>query len=98
MFDTIIIGAGPIGLACGIEAKKRGLSYLIIEKGCLVNSIFNYPANMTFFSTSDKIEIGDIPFVSINFNMDSKILFIFFVIFELKFSAGNLVSTKILFL
>lgn len=66
MFDTIIIGAGPIGLACGIEAKKRGLSYLIIEKGCLVNSIFNYPANMTFFSTSDKIEIGDIPFVSIN--------------------------------
>lgn len=66
MFDTIIIGAGPIGLACGIEAKKRGLSYLIIEKGCLVNSIFNYPANMTFFSTSDKIEIGEIPFVSIN--------------------------------
>lgn len=66
MFDTIIIGAGPIGLACGIEAKKRGLSYLVIEKGCLVNSIFNYPANMTFFSTSDKIEIGDIPFVSIN--------------------------------
>ena len=66
IFDTIIIGAGPIGLACGIEAKKRGLSYLIIEKGCLVNSIFNYPMNMTFFSTSDKIEIGDIPFVSIN--------------------------------
>lgn len=66
MFDTIIIGAGPIGLACGIEAKKRGLSYLIIEKGCLVNSIFNYPVNMKFFSTSDKIEIGDIPFVSIN--------------------------------
>ncbi len=66
MFDTIIIGAGPIGLACGIEAKKRGLSYLILEKGCLVNSIFNYPDNMTFFSTSDKIEIGDIPFVSIN--------------------------------
>ncbi|MFK7948673.1 MAG: YpdA family putative bacillithiol disulfide reductase [Saprospiraceae bacterium] len=66
MFDTIIIGAGPIGLACGIEAKKRGLSYLIIEKGCLVNSIFNYPANMRFFSTSDKIEIGNIPFVSIN--------------------------------
>lgn len=66
MYDTIIVGAGPIGLACGIEAKKRGLSYLIIEKGCLVNSIFNYPMNMTFFSTSDKIEIGDIPFVSIN--------------------------------
>jgi thioredoxin reductase (NADPH) len=66
IFDTIIIGAGPIGLACGIEAQKRELSYLILEKGCLVNSIFNYPMNMTFFSTSDKIEIGDIPFVSIN--------------------------------
>jgi thioredoxin reductase (NADPH) len=66
MFDTIIIGAGPIGLACGIEAKKRGLRYLIIEKGCLVNSIFHYPTNMTFFSTSNKIEIGEVPFVSIN--------------------------------
>lgn len=66
MFDTIIIGAGPIGLACGIEAKKRGLSYLILEKGCLVNSIYHYPVNMRFFSTSDKIEIGDVPFVSIN--------------------------------
>lgn len=65
-YDTIIIGAGPIGLACGIEAKKRGLSYLIIEKGCLVNSIFNYPTQMTFFSTSEKIEIGEVPFVSIN--------------------------------
>lgn len=66
MYDTIIIGAGPIGLACGIEAKKNGLTYLILEKGTLVNSIFNYPINMTFFSTSQKIEIGDVPFVSIN--------------------------------
>lgn len=65
-FDVLIIGAGPIGLTCGIEAKKAGLSYIIIEKGCLVNSLYNYPANMTFFSTSDKLEIGDIPFVSVN--------------------------------
>lgn len=64
MLDVLIIGAGPIGLACGIEAKKHGLSYLIIDKGCLVNSIYNYPLNMTFFSTSDKLEIGDVPFIS----------------------------------
>ncbi len=64
IYDVIIIGAGPIGLACGIEAKKNSLDYMIIEKGCLVNSIFNYPANMTFFSTSEKIEIGGVPFVS----------------------------------
>lgn len=62
--DVIIIGAGPVGLACGIEAKKHGLNYLLIEKGSLVNSIFNYPTNMTFFSTSEKIEIGNVPFVS----------------------------------
>lgn len=63
-FDVIIIGAGPIGLSCGIEAKRNNLSYLIIEKGSLVNSIFHYPTNMTFFSTSDRLEIGDVPFVS----------------------------------
>ncbi len=63
-YDTIIIGAGPIGMACGIEAKKRGLSYRIIDKGCLVNSIYQYPFNMTFFSTSEKLEIGDVPFIS----------------------------------
>ena len=66
MTDIFIIGAGPIGLACGIEAKKAGLSYLIVDKGCLVNSIYNYPANMTFFSTSDRLEIGGIPFISHN--------------------------------
>jgi thioredoxin reductase (NADPH) len=65
-FDVVIIGAGPIGLACGIEAQKAGLSYLILEKGCLVNSLYNYPANMTFFSTSELLEIGQIPFVSNN--------------------------------
>lgn len=63
-YDIIIIGAGPIGLACGIEAVKRNYSHLIIEKGCLVNSIFHYPTNMTFFSTSEKLEIGNVPFVS----------------------------------
>ncbi len=63
-FDVIIIGAGPIGLACGIEAEKKNLSYLIIDKGCLVNSIFHYPVNMTFFSTSERLEIGDVPFIS----------------------------------
>lgn len=62
--DVIIIGGGPIGLACGIEAKKAGLNYLILEKGCLVNSLFHYPLNMTFFSTSEKLEIGGVPFIS----------------------------------
>ena len=66
MLDVIIIGAGPIGMACGIEAEKKGLSYLIIDKGTLVNSLYHYPMNMTFFSTSDKLEIGNIPFISHN--------------------------------
>ncbi len=65
-YDIIIIGGGPIGLACGLEAKKAGLSYLIIEKGALVNSLYNYPVNMMFFSTSERLEIGGIPFVSNN--------------------------------
>jgi thioredoxin reductase (NADPH) len=63
-FDLIIIGAGPIGLAVGIEAKKAKLRYLIVEKGCLVNSIYHYPLGMTFFSTSDRLEIGGVPFIS----------------------------------
>lgn len=66
ILDIVIVGGGPIGLACGIEAEKAGLSYLIIEKGCLVNSLFNYPQHMTFFSTSEKLEIGGVPFVSVN--------------------------------
>lgn len=66
MLDLIIIGGGPIGLACALEAKKAGLSYLILEKGTLVNSLYNYPVNMTFFSTSERLEIGGIPFVSNN--------------------------------
>jgi len=66
LYDVIIIGGGPIGLACGLEAKKHGLSYCILEKGTLVNSLYNYPMNMTFFSTSERLEIGGIPFVSNN--------------------------------
>ena len=65
-FSIIIIGGGPIGLACALEARKAGLDYLIIEKGCLVNSLYNYPVNMTFFSTSERLEIGNVPFVSNN--------------------------------
>ncbi|WNB18096.1 YpdA family putative bacillithiol disulfide reductase [Marivirga arenosa] len=64
--DVLIIGAGPIGLACGIKAESEGLSYLIVDKGTLVNSLYNYPYAMTFFSTSDKLEIGGVPFISHN--------------------------------
>ncbi|UAY50957.1 YpdA family putative bacillithiol disulfide reductase [Ferruginibacter albus] len=64
--DILIIGGGPIGMACALEAKKKELSYVIIEKGCLVNSLYNYPVNMTFFSTSERLEIGGVPFVSNN--------------------------------
>jgi thioredoxin reductase (NADPH) len=66
MYDIIIIGGGPIGLACGLAAKQAGLTYLILEKGALVNSLYQYPSNMTFFSTSERLEIGEIPFVSNN--------------------------------
>ena len=65
-FDVCIIGAGPIGICCAIEAKKNNLNYVIIDRGCLVNSLYNYPKNMTFFSTSDKLEIGGVPFISHN--------------------------------
>ena len=65
-YDVLIIGAGPIGLACAIEAKNAGLSYIIVEKGPLVNSLYHYPVFMTFFSTSQKLEIGGVPFVSIS--------------------------------
>jgi len=65
-YPLLIIGGGPIGLACGIEAQKAGIDYLIVEKGTLVNSLYNYPVNMQFFSTSERLEIGDVPFVSSN--------------------------------
>ena len=62
--DVLIVGGGPIGIACGLQAKKKGLNYLIIEKGPIVNSLFNYPINMQFFSSSERLEIDDIPFIS----------------------------------
>jgi len=63
-FDIVIVGGGPIGIACGLEAQKNGLSYVIIEKGPIVNSLFNYPINMQFFSSSELLEIDEIPFIS----------------------------------
>src|SRR5215831_18095550 len=63
-FDVIVIGAGPTGLACGIDAKRAGFTVTNIDKGCLVNSLYNYPANMTFFTTPELLEIGDIPFTT----------------------------------
>jgi thioredoxin reductase (NADPH) len=65
-YQLIIIGGGPIGIACALEAKKHNIDYLILEKGTVVNSLFNYPVNMTFFSTSERLEIGNVPFVSNN--------------------------------
>ena len=64
ILDVLIIGAGPIGLNCALEAEKNGLSYLIIEKGTIVNSLYNYPLYMRFFSTADKLEIAEIPFIT----------------------------------
>jgi thioredoxin reductase (NADPH) len=64
--DVIVIGAGPTGLACAIEAQKIGAKVTVLDKGCLVNSIFHYPANMTFFTTPELLEIGDIPFSTAN--------------------------------
>src|SRR6266516_270296 len=66
LLDVLIVGGGPTGLACGIEAARAGLKLLIVEKCCLVNSLYSYPANMTFFTTRERLEIGDIPFASIN--------------------------------
>jgi thioredoxin reductase (NADPH) len=63
-FDAVVVGAGPTGLACGIELKRRGLRAVLVEKGCVVNSIYHYPTNMTFFTTPELLEIGDIPMTS----------------------------------
>jgi len=65
-FDVLIIGAGPIGIACALQCKKNGLSYVVLEKGALCNSLYHYPLNMQFFSTSEKLEIDEIPFISAN--------------------------------
>jgi thioredoxin reductase (NADPH) len=62
--DVLVIGAGPTGLACGIEAQRAGFKVVVVDKGCVVNSIFHYPAHMTFFTTPELLEIGDIPFTT----------------------------------
>src|SRR6185437_16967418 len=64
--DVLVVGAGPTGLACAIEAQRIGLRAMLVDKGCLVNSLFHYPANMTFFTTPELLEIGNIPFSSPN--------------------------------
>ena len=64
--DVIVIGAGPTGLACAIDAKREGLTVCNIDKGCLCNSLYHYPTNMTFFTTPELLEIGNIPFPSPN--------------------------------
>ena len=66
MVDLLVIGAGPTGLACAIEAQRAGLTALLVDKGCLCNSLFHYPSNMTFFTTPELLEIGDMPFSSPN--------------------------------
>src|SRR5579864_3640167 len=65
-FDVVIVGAGPTGLACGIELKRRGVAAVLIDKGCVVNSLYHYPPNMVFFTTPELLEIGDIPMTSLN--------------------------------
>ncbi|HTX39240.1 MAG TPA: YpdA family putative bacillithiol disulfide reductase [Bryobacteraceae bacterium] len=64
--DALVVGAGPTGLACGIELQNRGLKAILVEKGCVVNSIYHYPTNMTFFTTPELLEIGNIPMTSLN--------------------------------
>jgi thioredoxin reductase (NADPH) len=66
LFDLLVIGAGPTGLACAIEAKRAGLRVVSVDKGCVCNSLYHYPSHMTFFTTSELLEIGDIPFPSPN--------------------------------
>jgi thioredoxin reductase (NADPH) len=65
-YDAIVVGAGPTGLACGIEMKQRGVNTLLIEKGCVVNSLYNYPTHMVFFTTPELLEIGGLPMTSLN--------------------------------
>lgn len=65
-FDVAVVGAGPTGLACGIELKRRGISNALFDKGCVVNSLYHYPTNMVFFTTPELLEIGDIPMTSLN--------------------------------
>jgi thioredoxin reductase (NADPH) len=66
MHDAVVVGAGPTGLACGIELRKRGLDAVLIDKGCVVNSLYNYPTNLVFFTTPELLEIGGLPMTSLN--------------------------------
>jgi len=66
IFDLLVVGAGPTGLVCAIEAQKAGLRVVVVDKGCVCNSLFHYPSHMTFFTTPELLEIGDIPFPSPN--------------------------------
>src|SRR5579875_3435716 len=66
LHDVLVIGAGPTGLACAIDAQNEGFDVVLVDKGCITNSLFNYPANMTFFTTPELLEIGNIPFPSPN--------------------------------
>src|ERR1700723_3616674 len=66
LFDVLVVGAGPAGLACAIEAQKAGFKVVLVDKGCVCNSLFHYPSHMTFFTTPELLEIGDIPFPSPN--------------------------------
>ena len=66
IYDLLVIGAGPTGMACAIEAQRAGFSAVLVDKGCLCNSLFHYPAHMTFFTTPELLEIGDMPFSSPN--------------------------------
>ena len=65
-YDVVIVGAGPTGLACGIELKKQGFRVVLLDKGCVVNSLYHYPTNMVFFTTPELLEIGNIPMTSLN--------------------------------
>jgi thioredoxin reductase (NADPH) len=66
VFDVVIVGAGPTGLACGIELKRRGASAVLLDKGCVVNSLYQYPTNLVFFTTPELLEIGGVPMTSLN--------------------------------
>src|ERR1700753_4037293 len=66
LYDLLVIGAGPTGLSCAIEAQRSGLRVVLVDKGCVCNSLFHYPSHMTFFTTSELLEIGDNPFPSPN--------------------------------
>ena len=66
IFDVLVVGGGPTGLACAIEVQRRGMRAVVVEKGCVVNSLYHYPTNMIFFTTPELLEIGDIPMTAVH--------------------------------